>query len=182
MEITDIDLNFLWLEKRVVVLDAPDPFWEKWRSEHVKFYDFIESTSIPKLIQLIIIAYKDKYPRRYWGGAILNSKNYVEKIENGYNILEAKNILRDDISRYLDKDYVDQNDLNYLEELILEFTEPQELEAPIDVILEGKEYEKTTNIDSIVYNVQNSPIAQLEIAPQSFKLIANRDFFVYLGL
>jgi len=70
MEVQDINLNFLWLQKGGPILDAPDPFWEKWASEEIKFYNFIKQASISKLIQLIVTAYKEQYPRNYWGGGL----------------------------------------------------------------------------------------------------------------
>lgn len=37
MELQDIDLDFLYLNKGVV-LGGVDPFWEKWGDEKSKFY------------------------------------------------------------------------------------------------------------------------------------------------
>ncbi|GGG23229.1 hypothetical protein GCM10011344_24970 [Dokdonia pacifica] len=183
MEITDIQLDFLWLTKGGPILDAPDPFWEKWRKEKLKLSNFIKTESIPKLIQLIVTAYKDQYPRSYWGGGILlDLENYAPKEEEGYVLIESSSMIRKDIKKIKKKHYTDNEDLSYLSELIYEFTDSHELEVPIETILEGKVYEKVTNVNVITYTVEESPIAQLVITPQSFKLIVNEAYFVYLSL
>jgi hypothetical protein len=182
MEITDIQLDFLWLSRGGPILDAPDPFWEKWADEKLKLSDFIKTESISKLVQLIVTAYKDQYPRSYWGGAILDHTTYTPKKEDGYSVIEASSITRKDIKKVKSKYDTDDRDLSYLSELIYVFTDIQELEAPIETILESKAYEKATNVNEITYTVEESPIAQIIITPQSFRLIVNETYFVYLSL
>lgn len=183
MEITDIQLDFLWLTKGGPVFGAPDPFWEKWSEEKLMLNDFIETESIPKLIQLIVTAYKEQYPRNYWGGGlILDLENYAPKEEDGYVLIESSSMIRKDIKKIKKKHDTDNEGLRYLSELIYEFTDSHELEVPIETILERKSYEKVTNVNEITYTVEESPIAQLVITPQSFKLIVNEAYFVYLSL
>ena len=182
MEITDIQLDFLWLSRGGPILDAPDPFWEKWGEEELKLSEFIKTESISKLVQLIVTAYKEQYPRSDWGGVILDHTTYTPKKEDGYSIIEASSITRKDIKKVKSKYVTDDRDLNYLSELIYEFTDAHELEVPIETILEGKTYEKVINVNEITYTVEESPIAQVVITPQIFKLIVNETYFVYLSL
>ncbi len=79
MNITNINLGFLWIENPNHILDAPDPFDEKWDSEYLKLYNFIEFEPLEKVIDLIILMYKDKYPKDsvFTGMSTLKSSDYI---------------------------------------------------------------------------------------------------------
>jgi len=184
MEITNINLGFLWEERGGYILDAPDPFWEKWREDKVKFYEFMKTESIPKILELMALAYKDKFPRDYWSSNFLNEKirqTDVDADEDGVKTYGKEYMLRDDVISFADKEKIVQGEFEYSSEIRLEFRESHDLETPIERALEGKNFSKSVVGDNTIYTVEDSPISQLEITSGSFKLIVNENYFVYLG-
>ncbi|MDC8006032.1 hypothetical protein POV27_18415 [Aureisphaera galaxeae] len=184
MEIRDINLGFLWEERGGPILDAPDPFWEKWREDKVKFYSFMKTEPIHKIVELMVIAYKDKFPRDYWSSNFLNEKirqTDVEEDENGFKIYGKDYMLRHDVISFADKEKITDGEFEYSSEIKIEFIEGRDLTVPIEKVLEGKDFSKSTLGDTVVYTVEESPISQLEVTPRSFKIIVNEDYYVYLG-
>jgi len=182
MNITDINLGFLWIEKTSFWLDAPDPFDEKWRDDRVKLSYFIELEPLEKVIDLIILMYKDKYPKNsvFAGISTGRSARYVY-MENGYEVIDGENISRTDITKYKDKNKLDKDGFEYLVEMVLEFKDTISLAKIIEKRLIGKEYTKQENGDNIIYTINKSPLASVEISSKSFKMIINEDYYVFLG-
>ena len=50
IEISDINLEFLWEKRTKILLDVPDPFDEKWRDERIKFRAFLKTELIAKVV------------------------------------------------------------------------------------------------------------------------------------
>ena len=184
MEITDINLGFLWEERKGITLDAPDPFWEKWSADRLKFYDFMENETIPKIIELTVLGYRDEFPRNFWASIFLNRKILKTDVltdENGVKTYGKDYMRRSDISTYADREKITQEGFDYSSEMILEFKEDYDLETPIERALEGKNYTKNPLGSPIIYTVEDSAISQIEITTSSFKLIVNDDYYVYRG-
>jgi len=182
MEITDIKLGFLWEDRGGPILDAPDPFDEKWRAEKMKVYDFMKNETIPKIIELMVIGYRDKYPRDYWTSSFLNMKILKTDVvadENGVSTYGEDYMLRSDIVAYTNKEKITQEGFEYSSEITLNFKEDHDLETPIERVLEGKTFTKNPLGSPTIYTVEDSAISQLEITANSFKLIVNDDYYVY---
>lgn len=162
-----------------------------WDERH--FEDYAENCSFAELIYLMIYIYKDKYPRNIFPSAISvdyekqNLLSYTNK--KGRAISENKyifnNFLRKDvigmISQFHSEQYPDEEIVEkywmseyYMQNLFLEFNQ----EIPINIIdkaLEGKEYTKVKKEGAFLYEVNDSPIASLEVTKNSIKLNINED-------
>ena len=184
MEIADINLGFLWEERGGPILDAPDPFWEKWREDKGNFREFMKTESISKIVELMVLAYRDKYPRDYWSSNFLNDKIWKSELEadsDGIKTYGKDYMLRKDVISYADKEKIAQGEFEYSSEIMLEFATNHDLETPIERALQGKIYTKNIIGSQTTYVVENSPLAQIEITDRSFKLLINKDYYVYLG-
>lgn len=179
MEINEINLDFLWEKNRTFVLDGPTPFWEKWRDEKRKYAKFIETEPLEKVIALMIISFKDNYPRDSWFGILVNSMEGVNSIQtqDKYSILDGKYIVRDDIStlKWIEKQDKDKFEYDY--ERIFEFYEPVSLTDTIEEHLSDKTYTKESIDDGTLYKVEQSPIAEIAVTPKSFRLTINEEFY-----
>ena len=182
MNITDINLGFLWIKNPNRILDAPDPFDEKWRDDYLKLYNFIEFEPLEKVIDLIILMYKDKYPKEvvYTSMSTMKTYKHIYKKE-GYKITDGKHLVRNDIYKFKYKRKLDKDEFEYLVEMVLEFKDIISLAKIIEKRLKGKEYTKQENGDNIIYTINKSPLASVEITSKSFKMIINEDYYVFLG-
>jgi len=184
MEITDINLGFLWEDRGGYILDAPDPFWEKWRADKLKFYDFMKNETVPKIIELMVIGYRDEFPRNYWSSNFLNMKILKTDVvadENGAKTYGKDYMLRSDIIAYINREKITKEGFDYSSEITLAFKEEHDLETPIERALEGKNFTKNPLGSPTIYSVEDSAISQIEITASSFKLIVNDDYYVFRG-
>lgn len=179
MEINEINLDFLWEEKYLSVLGATDPFWEKWRDEERKYTKFIETESLEKVIALMIISFKDKYPRDNWYASLSvgmeSSKNIYK--DGDYEVSDGKYINRDDIAKHKMLAKTDKDKFEYDYERIFEFYEPVSLSDTIEEHLSDKAYTKESIDDGTLYKVEQSPIAEIAVTPKSFRLTINEEFY-----
>lgn len=183
MKLSDINLGFLWEKRIEIVVDAPDPFDEKWDTEYLKFSEFIKVSPIPKVIELMIIAYKDTYPRTYWSGSFLNNKIFKSNPKRDSDrviVFDKSYMSRQDIVSYSNKEKIAKGEFEYPAKIMLEFVSNYNLATPIERALNGKNYTKNTIENQTIYVVENSPIAQLEITDKSFKLIVNKEHYQYI--
>jgi len=184
MKISDINLGFLWEERKGIILDAPHPFDEKWDAETLKFYAFMENENIPKIIELTVMGYRDEFPRDFWAGIFLNMKILKTDIfadENGVKTYGEDYLRRNDIITYISKQKVTHDGFDYFSEMTLGFKEDHDLATPIERALEGKTFTKNPLGSPIIYTIEDSAISQIEITASSFKLIVNDDYYVYRG-
>ncbi|GAA3773728.1 hypothetical protein [Flavobacterium ginsengiterrae] len=162
-----------------------------WDERH--FEDYAESCSFEELIFLMIYIHREKYPRCKFELSI--SHDSKEEIlsnftnEKGRVVTENKftnyNFLRKEVigmnAQYHHERYSDDEIMEkywdgefYMQNIFLEFNQ----EIPFEIIenaLEGKEYTKTEKDDLLIYKVNDSPIASLEITKNSIKLNVNQD-------
>ncbi|GAA3773742.1 hypothetical protein [Flavobacterium ginsengiterrae] len=175
-----------YLNRRSLYYDAVD-----WDERH--FEDYVETCSFEELIFLMIYIYIDKYPRdKFYRTISLDSDDYnlLSSINgNGRIISEDRsiyyNFFRKEVigmtTQFHNEEYSDDEFMErywrseyYMQNLFLEFNREIPLEI-IDEALEGKEYTKTEKNDLLVYEVDDSPIASLEITKNSIKLNINED-------
>lgn len=166
-----------------MVLGKKDPFWQEWQPERWKFSEFVETASIEKILELILIAYKDKYPRNYWFGifATLEASKHVQEI-NGYQVVDCKYFNRREFSKYSDKYKVDSGGIEYLSEMIIELKEPySDMISMVERTLSGNTYTKASRNGNTIYQLTDSPLLKLEVAEKYFALTVNDDFHADLG-
>ena len=180
MEINNINLGFLWEEKNILVLDAPDPFFEKWGEEKYKYTEFIKKESIEKVIELLIVSFKTKYPRDYWFVSLANGIEASDSIyaDSPYKVVDEGHLRRTDMKAYKFLSKVDADDFEYDYERVFEFKSEVQLTAVVEEHLSGLAFDKTVSLDSTLFQVTNSPIAEIELTPLSFRLTINEDFYV----
>lgn len=183
MEITDLKLDFLWLKNPYMILGKKDPFWETWQPERWKFSEFVETAPIEKVLELIIIAYKDKYPREYWTGIFMTRKGAREvKRIDGYSIFKEDYLSKDDMATYKVKLKQDAGGIDYLSEMIIELKEPySDMISMVERTLSGKTYTKASRNGNTIYQLTDSPLLKLEVAEKYFALTVNDDFHTDLG-
>ncbi|GAA3773721.1 hypothetical protein [Flavobacterium ginsengiterrae] len=162
-----------------------------WDERH--FEDYAETCSFEELIFLMIHIYTDKYPRNEFEYIIsLDSKEQILSCytnQNGRIVTENKfiynNFLRKEVigmnSWYHHEQYTDDEIIEkywsgeyYMQNLFLEFNR----DIPIDIIhkaLDGKEYTKTKDLDTLIYKVKDSPIDTLRITKTSIQLNINEE-------
>lgn len=174
-------------------LDRKELYYDKvdWDERH--FEDYAKTCSFEELVYLMIYIYKEKYPRDKFESIIsLDSKDQILRSytdKKGRIITDKKydfyNFLRKEvigmISQFHIEEYTDEEIIEkywrsegYMQHLYLEFNK----EVPIHIIekaLEGKEYTKTERNHILLYELENSPIASLEITKTSIKLNINED-------
>lgn len=179
MEINDINLGFLWEEKKTIVLDAPDPFWEKWEDEEYNYSEFIKTESLEKIIGLLIVSFKTKYPRDFWfvslaKGLIASRSIYKDGL---YKIVDGEHLSRDDLKAYKWLPKTDADDFEYDYERIFEFKSEIDLTQTVEQHLAGLTFNKTVTTDSVLFQVSDSPIAEIELTPKSFRMTINEDYY-----
>jgi hypothetical protein len=183
MEIKDLKLDFLWLKNPYMILGKKDPFWETWQPERWKFSEFVETAPIEKVLELIILVYKDKYPRAYWTGNFITLKgsDNVQESE-GYFVFTEEYLERNEMSKYKVKLKQDAGSIDYLSEMIIELKEPfDDMISMVENTLNGKGYTKTTQNGNTLYELSNSPLLKLEVSPTLFALTVNDKFHEDLG-
>jgi hypothetical protein len=184
MEVKDLKLNFLWERNPTMFLDAPNPFWIKWEDESSKLRKFIEDCSIQQLIELLVVANKDKYSRDlYWDF----SKNTKEAMQGFYDVgdyiaMDALHLTKKELSRVLDK-YIDHPKAGtFFKELILELNVDIGLKAIVEKTLQGKTYTTTVNGEKTKYKIEQCPLEFLEIGPKMFRMSIDEAKYVDLGI
>ncbi|WP_291152212.1 hypothetical protein [Flavobacterium sp. UBA7680] len=189
-------LDFLYFNLELTeenYLNRRELYYNKvdWDERH--FENYVETCSFEELIFIMIHIYRDKYPREKFDSSISvdwedqNLKSYTNK--KGRIITENKFIFNDFIrkdvinmsSQFHSEEYTDDESIekywrneSYMQNLFLEFNK----EIPLEIIekaLEGKDYTKTKKDSILIYEVQNSPIASLEVTKNSIKLNINED-------
>jgi hypothetical protein len=174
-----INIGFLWEDINEKILDAPNPFDEKWRTEMVKYGNFNDSGSLEKVLQLMIIAYKDKSPRDMFAIS-KDIKSAAKAIYKDDKVIQLKeHLARTDIERFTDT-IKDQNGLNIYVERFFEFVSTHDFKNMVEKTLQGKEFTKTKEDDKTIFKVNNSPIDSIELTPKSFRLKINDQIYKYL--
>lgn len=175
MTFEGINIGFLWNDINERVLDAPNPFDEKWRDEKIKYRRFNKTGTLEKVLKLLIIAYKDKSPRdMFYIGK--NGDSIVE----GNKIIELKeHLARTDIEKSTDTKK-EINGLNITIERLFEFVGTHNFTNMVETTLSGKSFTKTINGDKTIFIVNNSPIGSIELTPKSFMLKLNEAVYKFL--
>lgn len=180
LKLEDLNLEFLWAKKGGPILDAPDPFWEKWDDESLKYGYFIKHAPLEQLITILIISFKDQYPRDFWSGALSSEgPDWIDNIktEGGYEVSESPYICRDDIVKLKWKTREDIHGFDYRNERVFEFKEDIDLIPVVEETLAGKTYTKTTPGARTTYTLKDSPIAKIELRKRSFKMVINHKYY-----
>lgn len=175
MKFEGIDLGFLWNDINEKILDAPNPFDEKWRDEKVNFAKYNKSEgSLEKILQLLIIAYKDDSPRDRFN----YSKNGDAIYKDNLCIQEKEHLARKDIERITEV-IKDQNGIDITVERFFEFISAHNFTKMVENTLQGKDFTKTTTGDKTIFKLEKSPIDSIELTPKSFKLKINDKIYKY---
>ena len=179
MEITEIDLGFLW-DRYIPMLDATSPYEIKWANEIDKFDKFLREESLDKVLEAVVIAFKDNYPRALFLYGALHKDFYSETIEEGdYSGLDQKDIRRNDILKYMDKSYIDSDDYEFVIEIVLDYISTPTAIEYVEKGLQGKIYTKVEQGDETIFQVQNSPILEIKVSSTQFHLKIDKEKFVY---
>lgn len=97
MKITEINLGFLW-DRYIPVLDATSPYEIKWDGQINKFDKFLREEPLDKVLEAVVVAFKNDYPRALFLYGALSVGFYSEIVEEGeYSSLNSKDIRRDDV-------------------------------------------------------------------------------------
>ncbi|MBB4807399.1 hypothetical protein HNP38_002703 [Chryseobacterium defluvii] len=174
MEFEGINLGFLWHDINDKILDAPNPFDEKWRDDKIKYRHFNKTGPIEKVLQLLIIAYKDDSPRDFFyigknGDAIYKDNKTVQLKEH---------LIRTDIEK-ITETKKDQNGLEIYVERFFEFTGTHNFTNMVEKTLKGKVFTKSLEGSKTIFKVNDSPIDSIELTPKSFKLKINDQIYKY---
>lgn len=175
MKFEGINIGFLWEDINEKNLDAPNPFDEKWRADMVKYGKFNKTGPLEKVLELLIIAYKDKSPRDMFHV----SKN-GDSIEKGNKIIELKeHLIRTDLEK-ITKTKKEIKGLDITIERLFEFVGSHNFNAMVENRLSGKSFTKSVVGDKTIFIVNNSPIGRIELTPKSFMLKLNEAEYKFL--
>lgn len=115
-------LDFLYYQQKKF-LAGSDPINETFWNDEIKFAEFLNSEKLPKIIRLLIMAYKEKYCDPLIWEVDLSKKDVHEKrLEPPFAITESdlymsgKQMYRDDIEYMITYMYEDdeKGDFDYL--------------------------------------------------------------------
>ncbi len=176
MEITDLNLDFLWADKGGPILGKVDPFWEVWSPEREKYIEFIETESIPKLIELLVISFKDKFPRDYWNPSItIDGMEVLKRIrqEGDYKVLEGSDLRNEDLKEFKWLWQKDAKGFDYVHERAFKFEKEFDLFTVVETALAENTFTKTVGSLTTVYAIESSPLAEIEVGPKSFRMTIN---------
>lgn len=183
MNIQNLKLDFLYYRKAEgpISLDKErHPTW--YHEQYWQVKDFIESASTFEIIELLIIAFHNKYPDH----GELQWKLGGEYKDEGHWEIAGRND-RHDITDMRWKIFEDEHyskkwkvNLTYkfhLQEVVITFDKPL-AEAKDNVIrgLGDKQYQYTSTGDKQVFTVTESPIAKVELEGNKFRLVVNEDY------
>ncbi|KIX20566.1 hypothetical protein SY27_11685 [Flavobacterium sp. 316] len=173
-----INIGFLWEDVNEKILDAPNPFDEKWRDAKIKYRDFNKTGSLEKMLQLLIIAYKDDSPRDIFtlSKDIKSAGNAIYK--DNQVIQLKKDLARTDIEKFIDT-IKDKDGLEIPVERFFEFVDSHNFTNMVENTLEGKQFSKTIEGNKIIFKVENSPIDSVELTSKSFLLKINDLIYKY---
>jgi len=178
MEFEGINLGFLWHDINDKILDAPNPFDEKWRDDKVKYGKFNKTGTLEKVLQLLIIAYKDDSPRvRFTLSKDIESAGKAIYKDN--QVIQLRDHLaRTDIEKFT-RTIKDQNGINIYVEHFFEFTGSHNFTGMVEKTLKGKVVTKSIQGSKTIFKVNDSPIDSIELTPKSFKLKINDQIYKY---
>jgi len=189
----DFKLDFLYYQEQQI-LDGKDPKMDELRPHIFKFKEYMGAAPLENIIQLILHAHEEKYPQpKYWYTKLLvpNSSSievtYPSDLDEESDLyLSPKEMTRDDLSHLILRQFDDvANNSFLLKELELAFEEPQDYPALVQTIegsLEGLTFVKDETLEETVFTVEDSPIANVRITPNTFVLGINQDTWIrYLG-
>ena len=144
---TDINLDFLYYQ-RIAVLDGVDPQEEEYKKVARVFKNKMKTCKLDEAVQLIILGYKEKYAQQgFYSTCFYEVKIPIIDIEYpdylGENdfYMPKEEMTRKDIEHLILRIYEDdyeKTNTDYLQELELAFTAPQDLNTAIEKVLEGK--------------------------------------------
>ncbi len=183
----DLDIDFFWARKDETRRSGTYDFWNKWGNQRRLLYYFVKHRPLENVIYLLILSYKDRYPRKdFWYHALSNetkseSHGWIEPTEDvlrqgSYKVCESESLLREDIARLRWKSGNDIEDIEYDHEQVLEFFEEVDWGPLVESTLSEKSLSKKVYGVKTVYEVENSPIVQIELKQRSLKLIANNKY------
>lgn len=178
MEFEGINLGFLWHDINEKILDAPNPFDEKWRDDKIKYRRFNKTGPLEKVLQLLIIAYKDDSPRDFFTLS-KDIESAGKAIYKDNQVIQLKDHLaRTDIEKFTDT-VKDQNGLDIYVERFFEFTGSHNFTDMVEKTLKGKVFTKSLQGSKTIFKVSDSPIDSIELTPKSFKLKINDQIYKY---
>ena len=181
-----IDLSFLYHHKKLI-LGAEDPVDKAMSRLSYKFGNEMISMDLKKALGVIIVAFKDSNPNhRYFDtcfydvNSSLGGRNEPVHVRDQDLYMPKSKMARADVEYSLLKLYKNPEgpSISYLEELEIGFVNPQEFGLFVDPILEGKTFIRNSFEDSVIYKVEDSPIAKIEITPLKFVLTINQEYWV----
>jgi hypothetical protein len=170
-----INIGFLWEDINEKILDAPNPFDEKWRDEKIKYRDFNKKGPLEKVLQLLIIAYKDNSPREMF----YIGKNGDSIIKDNLIVQLKEHLARADIEKFTKKEK-EIKGLDITIERLFEFVGTHNFVNMVETTLSGKSFIKNVVGDKTIFVVNNSPIGKIELTPKSFMLKLNEDVYEFL--
>ena len=170
----EINLGFLWNDINEKILDGPNPFDEKWRTERIKYRKFNKTGPLEKVLELLIIAYKNDSPRDFF----YIGKNGDAIYKDNLTIQLKEHLVRTDIEK-ITETKKDQNGLDIYVERFFEFTSSHDFTQMVEKTLKGKDFTKTIQGNKTVFIINNSPIDSIELTPKSFRLTINDQIYKY---
>ncbi|GGG23246.1 hypothetical protein GCM10011344_24980 [Dokdonia pacifica] len=189
----DFKLDFLYYQEEGI-LDGVDPKMQELYPHINKFGEFINMTSISDLLQLLCISYKKEYcQEHYWfdqfmiEGAYKIRTIYPDDLDEEIDLyLPEEKMVRDDLQYLAFKMFNDINrNASFVKEIVINFKESQNYLAIAQSIedgLEGVSFTREDILDETIFIVLNSPIANIMISTDSFKMVINENKWIkYFG-
>lgn len=186
----NLNLDFLYYQEEQI-LDGKDPNMKTYNEQEEVFDNYMISKSILKVVQVIILSYKEKYAQyKFFSTCFYDLNSPLDRPEKPKHLgkydfyMPKEEMSRKDIEHIILRKVRDEkrHSVRYLKELELMFVEPQILGDAIEEALEGKEFSINESTENITYNIENSAISEIEVSPTKFVLRTNQDkWAVYYG-
>ncbi|MFZ4930619.1 hypothetical protein [Chryseobacterium sp. Mn2064] len=168
MEYEGTNLGFLWNDINEKILDGPNPF------DIIKYGDFNKTGPLEKVLELLIIAYKNDSPRDFF----YIGKNGDAIYKDNVTIQLKEHLLRTDIEK-ITETQKDPDGLAIYLERFFEFTHSHDFIPMVEKTLKGKDFTKTIQENKTIFTINNSPIDSIELTPKSFRLKLNDQIYKY---
>ncbi|NAS30950.1 hypothetical protein GTQ40_08220 [Flavobacteriaceae bacterium R38] len=180
----DFNLDFLYYQEKQI-LDATDPKMDELRPDIESFETYLKTTSILNIVALIVKSYSNNYPQeKYWYTKLLVENAYKINVEYPDNLDEeadlyaiTEEIERNDIKHLILRRFDDfKNNSYFLNSLELAFIEPQNLDKLSEAIqreLGNISFSINNTNQQVIFSVDNSPISEIILKPDSFLLNIN---------
>ena len=178
-----MNLEFLYYQQKGI-LDGRDPKMEKLKPSIDLYYEALNNSKIEDVIGLIIKPYREQYAQfKYLFMGLYKAGSHGLKVtypsfvdlEKDYYLPVAK-MNRTDISYVFFNNFDDEDNTNalFLDELVLSFVDEENgIATAVETALSGLDFSKEAVDNGFLYKLTNTPILEISVAPQEFRMKLN---------